>query len=185
MSNKRGYIKFLNENLGVIGGVDSMNSVSMSDPVHSADVFLDPNAPVLNLYSNGDGFKIHDNSSLYEVIKIFKDRTDREPMFQSCGYAIDVNNKRLVFSMVTDNDHMITGDYVNGMIETLRSDIQRLFGDTFEITSEEKDVFGEIGQDVGLGPSQGKKEVLVYVVEKEKKAEDKSTISIEFNPTKE
>lgn len=182
MSKNKEYMKYLYENLGVVGGVDSMNSVMMSDPVHSSDAFMDSNAPMLNIYSKGDGFKIHDNSSLYEVIKIFKDYTDRQPMFQTCGYAIDVNNKRLVFNIITDNDHMITGEYISGMIETLRSEIQRRFGDTFEITSEEKDLFGDIGQDVGIGPSQGKKEIRVYIIEKDFEREEPE---IDFSPEQE
>lgn len=162
------YIKYLNENLGVIDSATSAYDNTDQEEVPS-DVFLDPNAPALNLYANGDAFNIHDNSALYEVIKIFKEFTDREPEFQSVNYAIDVNNKRLIFSVISSNDYMVTKEVINGVVDALRVEIEKKFGKTFEINTEEKDLFGQIGQDVGLGPVQGKKEVKVIVSEKIKK----------------
>ena len=64
---------------------------------------------------------------------------------------------------------MVTKEVINGVVDALRAELEKKFGKTFEINTEEKDLFGQIGQDVGLGPVQGKKEVKVIVSEKIKK----------------
>lgn len=141
------------------------------------DSFNDPNSPILNLYTNGDGFSIHDNSALYEVIKIFKDTVDRQPTyFQSYEYGIDVNNKRMVFRLVTANDHIVVIETVERLIEIIKEQISMLYGDTFDIYIEEKkDLMGTPATDVGVADSSGKISVVVVVSEK-KKEEPKTNI---------
>jgi len=180
MSKKKDYIRYLEENIGATGGLDNTRIVNISDPVISSDAFLDPNAPVLHMYANGDGFRINDNASLYEVIKIFRDFTDKAPLLQSMTYAIDTNNRYIKFTVVTDNDHNITEELLNGFLTTLKSEIARKFGDNFEFYSEQKDIMGDIGQNIGYGPSQGKKQLTIIVSEKKASASsDKEVTDVE------
>jgi formyltetrahydrofolate synthetase len=166
---KREYSKFLEETIGI----DNTKVVNTVDPVNQLpDPFTGVNAPILNLYATGDSFKINDNSKLYEIIKLFKDLTDKHQYLQSLTYAIDVNNKLVKFTVVTDNDHIISKAMLDGILNMLATSIAMKFGDTFDFNYEVRDIMGDIGPE-GFNSALGKKQLTIIVSEKSEKKEEK------------
>ena len=93
------YIKYLNENLGIIDSATSAYDNTDQEEVPS-DVFLDPNAPALNLYANGDAFKMNDEIYIVFVIALLTAsiimHTDSRKKLTLCQKQIEViqNDKR-------------------------------------------------------------------------------------------
>jgi len=120
---------------------------------------------LVNVYNTDDAFDIHDTSKLYEIVKIFNDFFDKQPYFQTITHSVDSNDKSLKFTIVTDNNHVLTNQMLEGAIEAIKAEIERLFGKTFTIESSVKEIFGNIG-DMGLGSSQGKNELTIFIKQK-------------------
>ena len=182
MKNYQNFINKLTEDFSGMSSVEGLGNPIDNFPDHkedenSDDPFLRDGAPILNLYDNGDGFRINDNSKLYEVIKLFKDMTDKHLFFQNVSYAIDVNKKCIVFDIVTDNDHVMTVDILHTFVDNLKAQIEKRFGKSFEFEIQNKDdndILGNIN-DGGSGVWQGKKELVFIVKEKGKEKEVKDS----------
>lgn len=120
----KAYKKYLNENIAVI---------AMSDPTPEPKEVTDPNAPILNLYSNGDSFSVTDTGVLYEIIKIFNDIVTKHFYVQNFQYKVNVLDKSLTFNLTSQNDQITAKDFLEGIGGYIEAEILRKFGNVFDI----------------------------------------------------
>lgn len=154
----KSYKKYLKE------AIDDFDMVDVTSD--NIDPFMNPDSANLNTYSNDDGIDIHDNTALYDIVKIFKDVTERNPnSFQAANFAIDVNKGCIIFNLVSDNDSFIMDDVVRGIVGAMQEQVTLLYGDSFIFELKQRPILGDIGQGVGLTSSLGKTEYLIYVKE--------------------
>lgn len=170
---QKGYKEFLREKAEMkdfYKDQESQTSVELPDGDKTIDDLRKSSAPVLKLYSNDEEYSIDDNATLYEIVKLFKDITDKHFYIQNFAYDIDVRNKAVTFRMIAESDDTTEEQLLDAVGGMINQSVKEKFGNAFDI---EMDMV-KIGGDEYSREPRGIPKLQLTVVVREKTNKEKA-----------
>jgi len=143
------------------------------EPKDTSEIMY-PNAGLVDLYADEKGFKINDNSKLYEVVKVVKDIIDFNFYVKgmstiSFQFGINVNTNSAVFTITFNDNQAQTPDsvepldFAESLADKITFEIQKKFFNTVDV---ERNINPLVTAGDGFNGGDSKTELVLIAREK-------------------